>query len=128
MDRRNDTAGNPSSFFHSAFRIRHSASGIRFGGLRSALTAFRTHLTGTAKSDTVTRMNWRDRIVTDPLILKGKPCIKGTRIPAALILGYLAAGRDSAAILREFPDLKAEDVTACLDFARDLASFEAAAA
>lgn len=73
-------------------------------------------------------MNWRDHITTDPLILKGKPCIKGTRTPAALILGYLAAGKDAAAILREFPDLTAADITACLNFARDLASFENAAA
>lgn len=73
-------------------------------------------------------MNWRDRIVSDPHILKGKPCIKGTRIPAALILGYLAAGKDNAAILQEFPDLTAPDVAACLDFARDLASFDSAAA
>jgi uncharacterized protein (DUF433 family) len=73
-------------------------------------------------------MNWRDHIITDPLILKGKPCIKGTRIPVALVLGYLAAGKDSAAILKEFPDLTAEGVSACLSFARDLASFEAQAA
>ncbi len=58
-------------------------------------------------------MNWRDRIESDPAILRGKPCIKGTRIPAALILGYLAAGRDHAAVLREFPGLAAEDIAAC---------------
>jgi uncharacterized protein (DUF433 family) len=66
-------------------------------------------------------MNWRDRITSDPLVLRGKPCIKGTRIPAALVLGYLAAGKDAAAILREFPDLTQPDVSACLDYARDLA-------
>ena len=44
----------------------------------------------------------------------------------ALILGYLAAGRDVAAIQREFPDLTATDVAACLDYARELAEFEAA--
>lgn len=66
--------------------------------------------------------------MSDPHILKGKPCIKGTRIPAALILGYLAAGKDNAAILQEFPDLTALDVAACLNFARDLASFDSAAA
>ena len=65
---------------------------------------------------------------SDPQILRGKPCINSTRIPVALVLGYLAAGRDAAAILREFPDLKAEDVSACLDYARDLAEFTAAAA
>jgi uncharacterized protein (DUF433 family) len=73
-------------------------------------------------------MNWRDRITSDPMVLRGKPCIKGTRIPAALILGYLAAGRDNASIIAEFPDLTPADITACLDFARDLASFEGAAA
>ena len=73
-------------------------------------------------------MNWRERIVTDPQILRGKPCIKGTRIPAALVLGYLAAGKDVPAILHQLPDLKAEDVAACLDFARDLADFESSAA
>ena len=73
-------------------------------------------------------MNWRERITTDPLILRGKPCVKGTRIPAALVLGYLAAGKDTAAILHEFPDLQPEDVIACLHYARDLATFEAAAA
>jgi uncharacterized protein (DUF433 family) len=73
-------------------------------------------------------MNWRDRIVSDPKILRGKPCIKGTRIPVALVLGYLAAGRDAGGILREFPDLTTDDVGACLHYARDLADFEALAA
>lgn len=70
-------------------------------------------------------MNWREHIFSDPQILRGKPCIKGTRIPAALILGYLAAGRDTPAIQREFTDLTATDVAACLDYARELAEFEA---
>ena len=73
-------------------------------------------------------MNWRDHIIADPTVLRGKPCLKRTRIPAALVLGYLAAGKNTAAILREFPDLTAEDVAACLDYARDLASFEVVAA
>ena len=68
-------------------------------------------------------MNWREHIMSDPQILRGKPCIKGTRIPAALVLGYLAAGHGADAILREFPDLTQEDVAACLDYARDLAEF-----
>ena len=62
-------------------------------------------------------MNWREHIVSNPQILRGKPCIKDTRIPVALILGYLAAGRDAAAIKGEFPDLTASDVVACLEMA-----------
>ena len=73
-------------------------------------------------------MNWREHILSDPLILRGKQCIKGTRIPVALILGYLAAGRDAAAIQRELPDLTEANVAACLDYARELAEFEAAPA
>ena len=73
-------------------------------------------------------MNWREHILSDPQILRGKPCLRNTRIPAALVLGYLAAGRDTTTILREFPDLTASDVAACLEYARDLADFEANAA
>ena len=73
-------------------------------------------------------MNWRDRIESGPAILRGKPCIKGTRIPAALILGYLAEGRDVAAIIRELPGVTAADVAACLDYARELAGFDDTAA
>jgi uncharacterized protein (DUF433 family) len=60
-------------------------------------------------------------------VLKGKPCIKNTRIPVTLILGYLAAGSSTDQILAEFPDLVPDDIAACLDYARDLADFEVAA-
>lgn len=35
---------------------------------------------------------WRGRIVTDPLILAGKPTIKGTRISVELIMELLDGG------------------------------------
>jgi len=75
--------------------------------------------------DIIHLMNWREHILSDSRILRGKPCIKGTRIPVALILGHLATARDAAAIQREFPDLTPADVAACLDYARDLAEFAA---
>jgi uncharacterized protein (DUF433 family) len=40
----------------------------------------------------------------------------------------LAAGRESKAILKEFPDLTPADIVACLDYARELADFEAVSA
>jgi uncharacterized protein (DUF433 family) len=49
----------------------------------------------------------------------------GTRIPVGLVLGHLAAGKTSAEILVEFPDLTIEQIAACLDYARELAEFEA---
>ncbi len=71
---------------------------------------------------------WKTRIESNPLILRGKPCIRGTRIPVALILGYLAAGKSTDQIIAEFPDLTADDIASALDYARDLADFEAVGA
>ena len=50
-------------------------------------------------------VNWRDHIVSTPEILRGKPRIKGTRIPISLILSYLAAGSTTDEIIVEFPEL-----------------------
>ena len=68
---------------------------------------------------------WHDQIESDPLILRGKPCFRGTRIPVGLILGYMACGKTAEEITREFPDLTAGHLTAALEYARDLADFEA---
>jgi uncharacterized protein (DUF433 family) len=70
-------------------------------------------------------VQWKQHIVSDPEILRGKPRIKGTRIPVGLVLGYLAAGKTSADILAEFPDRTSEQIAACLDYARELSEFEA---
>ena len=66
-------------------------------------------------------IHWRDYIVSTPDVLRGKPRIKETRIPVSLLLGYLAAGHAIDEIIAEFPDLKAIQVQACLDYARKLA-------
>lgn len=68
--------------------------------------------------------DWRNHIVSTPDVLRGKPRIKGTRIPVSLILGYLAAGRTTEEIIKELPDLTKEQITTCLDYARDLSEFE----
>jgi len=57
-------------------------------------------------------IKWQDHIESSPNVLRGKPRIKGTRIPVSLILGYLASGS------------KRENIAACLDYARALAEFE----
>ena len=69
-------------------------------------------------------IHWRDHIVSTPDILRGKPRIKGTRIPVSLLLGYMAAGHTIDEIIAEFPDVKAVQIQACLDYARELAEFE----
>jgi uncharacterized protein (DUF433 family) len=67
---------------------------------------------------------WGDHIESDPKVLRGKPRIKGTRIPVSLILGYLAAGYIPEQIIVEFLDINQEQIAACLDYARTLAEFE----
>jgi len=69
-------------------------------------------------------VNWRDHIVSTPDVIRGKPRIKGTRIPVSLILGYLAAGKTAEEIIAELPDLEETHITACLQYARDLAECE----
>ena len=64
-------------------------------------------------------MNYQDRIVIDPAIRSGKPCIRGTRITVYDILEYLAGGMSEDQILRDFPALTREDVRAALEFAAD---------
>jgi uncharacterized protein (DUF433 family) len=61
----------------------------------------------------------QDRITIDPRIRSGKPCIKGTRIAVADVLDYLGGGMTATEILDDFPDLKAEDIQACLTFAAE---------
>jgi len=70
-------------------------------------------------------VDWKRYIVSDPEILRGKPRLKGTRIPVGVVLGYLAAGTTAEQLIAEFPDLTREQIAACLDYARELAEFEA---
>ena len=70
---------------------------------------------------------WQNHIESDPQILKGKPRIKGTRIPVSLVLGYLASDHNFDEIIEEFPELSKANISACLDYARDLSEFEVTA-
>ena len=58
------------------------------------------------------------RFASDPEILNGKPCVKGTRIPVWLILGMLGGGMTEPEVLNSYPSLTEEDIHACLKFAR----------
>ena len=61
-----------------------------------------------------------DRIVVDPNILVGKPVIKGTRIPVYLIIELIAGGMTIKDVLKEYPELREEDVKAALLYASKL--------
>jgi uncharacterized protein (DUF433 family) len=66
-------------------------------------------------------MDWRTRITTDPVVCHGKACIKGTRIMASVVLDNLASGQSPDEILRLYPTLRREDVTAVMAYAAELA-------
>ena len=57
------------------------------------------------------------RITFDPSKCGGRPCIRGMRIRVTDVLGLLANGLSFKEILEEMPDLEAEDILACLQFA-----------
>lgn len=60
------------------------------------------------------------RIILEPEILTGKPVIRGTRLSVDFVIGLLAEGWTEADILRNYPGLVREDITACLAYARDV--------
>ena len=62
-------------------------------------------------------MSWQGRITVNPAVRSGKPCVKGTRITVYDVLEYLAGGMTEEEVLADFPDLRPEDVRACLAFA-----------
>lgn len=70
-------------------------------------------------------VDWKQYIGSDPEVLRGKPRLKGTRIPVSLVLGYLASGKSASEIVGELPDLTQEQVAACLENARELGRFKA---
>jgi uncharacterized protein (DUF433 family) len=60
------------------------------------------------------------RIITiEPGKRSGQACIRGLRITVKDILEYLAGGMSVEEILTDFPDLKREDIQACLAYAAD---------
>jgi uncharacterized protein (DUF433 family) len=64
------------------------------------------------------------RISANPAVMMGKPCIKGPRITAELILRELGAGRSFADLLDAYPRLVEEDLRAALAFAADYLEHE----
>jgi uncharacterized protein (DUF433 family) len=64
-------------------------------------------------------MSWRDRIVIDPAIHHGGPCIKGTRVPVSVIVGSIANGDTAKQIIQAWPQLTGDDIKAALKFAAE---------
>ncbi len=58
-----------------------------------------------------------DRITANPLILGGKPIIRGTRLSVEFILDLLASDVSEKEILEDYPHLTKNDIQACLRYA-----------
>jgi uncharacterized protein (DUF433 family) len=68
----------------------------------------------------MTRIRWQEHITIEPDLHHADPCIKGTRIPVATIVGSLADGMTSAEIREAFPQLTERDILAALAYAADI--------
>ena len=59
-----------------------------------------------------------ERIDLNPEICHGKPRIKGTRIMISIILEWLEAGKSFEKIIKAYPKLTKEDISAAIRYAR----------
>lgn len=64
------------------------------------------------------------RITVNPNIFGGKPIIRGKRLAVEHVLSMLAAGDTPEIILQGYSWLQAEDIQACLVYARRLVGHE----
>jgi uncharacterized protein (DUF433 family) len=72
-----------------------------------------------------TAMAMFDHILTDPVIMGGTPCIKGTRMTVYAVAARLRA-ETPADLIAEYPHLKLEQIEAAARFAADHPFAEAA--
>ena len=68
--------------------------------------------------------NYKAHIISDPKIMLGKPCIKGTRITVELILTRLSEGASTQDLLEAYPYLNADQILACSAYAADVIASE----
>jgi len=68
----------------------------------------------------VERAHWQERVVVEPDLHNGDPCIRGTRVPVAVIVGSLADGMTVQEIRDAYPQLSLEDIRAALAYAAEV--------
>ena len=65
------------------------------------------------------------RIMVNPNIHFGKPCVAGTRITVQSVLELVREGISFAEIIRDYyPELDIEDIRACVQYALDIVTVE----
>jgi len=65
-------------------------------------------------------MTHQSVIVSDPEILGGTPCFRGTRVPVDSLIDYLEAGDSLDEFLNNFPSVSREAAVAALEEAKAL--------
>jgi uncharacterized protein (DUF433 family) len=60
------------------------------------------------------------RITVDPQICHGQACVRGLRYPVEFLLELLSSGMSAEAILKDYPDLEADDLRAVYAYAARL--------
>ena len=65
-----------------------------------------------------------DRITFDPAVMRGRACIRGMRITVSLVINLVANEMSTEDIVREYPELEAEDIRQALQYASALANEE----
>lgn len=58
-----------------------------------------------------------DRIVSNPDVLGGKPCVKGTRLSVEFIMELIASGATREQVVAKYPNLTIEDVEQAIRYA-----------
>ena len=58
-----------------------------------------------------------DRITQNPAVMGGKPCIRGMRVTAGMIVGQISAGHTIEDLLASYPYLEREDIVQALRYA-----------
>ena len=59
-------------------------------------------------------------IVSDPQLLGGKPCVRGTRLSVEFLLELAASGAAQAQILGQYPQLTPDGLAAAFQYAADV--------
>ena len=65
-----------------------------------------------------------ERITFDPAVMGGRACIRGMRMTVSLVVDLVANGMSTEDIVREYPELGAEDIRQALQYASALANEE----
>ena len=66
------------------------------------------------------RVDWKARVIMDPEVHHGDPCIKGTRVPVSIIVGSIADGMGLEEVRAAYPQLSVEDIRAALAYAAEV--------